>query len=224
VGFATNIEFLKRLCQTDAFVAGDVETGFIDKWRDELFKPRHIKNEVFAQAALGMVNFELRNSVPHGQTLGFGEANTIGERKLAFKILDGYSQEEGEVVEASVTQTGHNLFNVVVSRKGEETPQVFTNIACQPEPEGEVMKLESYFPLERIQSSVVPQHTDNDTKVTIFQHGVKTDLVLLPPKWYEKALGLKEATASVAAPMPCKILKNEVVEGQTVQKGAPLVV
>ncbi|CAM1502087.1 Fc.00g040710.m01.CDS01 [Cosmosporella sp. VM-42] len=224
VGVATNVEFLKRLCQTDAFIAGDVETGFIDKWRDELFKPRHIKNEIFAQAALGMVNFERRNSHPHGLTLGFGEANATSERKLAFKVLDGYSEQEGEVVEASVTQTGHNLYNVVVSRKGDETPQVFANIACQPEPNGEVMKLESYFPLERIDSSIVPQHNENDTKVTIFQHGVKTDLALLPPKWYEKALGLKEVTASVAAPMPCKILRNEVEEGQEVKKGAPLVV
>ncbi|KPM45049.1 Methylcrotonoyl-CoA carboxylase subunit alpha, mitochondrial [Neonectria ditissima] len=224
VGVSTNVEFLKRLCQTDAFIAGDVETGFIDKWRDELFKPRHINNEVFAQAALGMINFEIRNSPPHGQTLGFGEANTIGERKLAFKVLDGYSEKDGEIVEASVTQTGHNLYNVTVSRRSDETPEVFNNIACQPEASDEVMKLESYFPLERIESSVVPQPTDNDTKVTIFQHGIKTDLALLPPKWYEKALGLKEVTASVAAPMPCKILRNEVEEGQTVQKGSPLVV
>lgn len=29
VGPATNIEFLKRLCENDAFIEGDVETGFI---------------------------------------------------------------------------------------------------------------------------------------------------------------------------------------------------
>lgn len=46
----------------------------------------------------------------------------------------------------------------------------------------------------------------------------------MSPGWYEKALGLKEASASVVAPMPCKILKNEVTEGQTVTKGTPLVV
>ena len=86
------------------------------------------------------------------------------------------------------------------------------------------MKLQTYFPSERILSSVVPQPSDNDTKITIFQHGVKTDLALLPPAWYEKALGLKEIAASVVAPMPCKVLKNEVVEGQEVKKGAPLVV
>ncbi|UNI23995.1 Methylcrotonoyl-CoA carboxylase [Purpureocillium takamizusanense] len=229
VGVSTNVEFLKRLCQADAFVAGDVETGFIDKWRDVLFKPRHISDEVFAQAALGVLNLQLlqpaQAAAPHGQTLGFGDAGALAERKVAFKVLDGYSEKEGEVVEASVTQKGHNLYDVAVSRRGSDAaPQVFSNVASEPTREGAVLKLQTYFPGERILSSVVPQEGDNDTKVTIFQHGVKTDLALLPPGWYEKALGLKEATASVVAPMPCKILKNEVEEGQEVKKGTPLVV
>ncbi|KAH7316572.1 carbamoyl-phosphate synthase L chain, ATP binding domain-containing protein [Stachybotrys elegans] len=224
VGVSTNIEFLKRLCKSEAFVAGDVETGFIDKWREELFSPRLIKNEVFAQAALGVVGLQKKNKAPHGQTLGFGEASATSERKMAFKVLDGYSKQEGDVIEASVTQTGHNLYNVAVSRKGDETPEVFSNVVCEAEADGAVMRLQSFFPLERISSSVVPQEDANDTKITIFQHGVKTDLALLPPSWYEKALGLKEIAASVAAPMPCKILRNEVEEGQSVKKGAPLVV
>ncbi|KAG8420510.1 hypothetical protein J3459_011028 [Metarhizium acridum] len=224
VGVSTNVEFLKRLCYSPAFIEGDVETGFIDKWRDELFKPRHINDEVFAQAALGVLSLQLNGARPHGQTLGFGDASASSERKLAFKVLDGYSEEEGEIVEAAVTQTGHNLYNVTVSRKGQETPTIFSNVASEPTPEGAVMKLQTYFPAERILSSVVPQTQDNDTKITVFQHGVKTDLSLLPPSWYEKALGLKEIAASVVAPMPCKILKNEVVEGQEVNKGTPLVV
>jgi len=224
VGVSTNVEFLKRLCQTPAFVEGDVETGFIENWRDELFKPRHIKNEVFAQAALGVTGLQLQKGTPHGQSLGFGNESATSERKVAFKVLDGYSKEEGEIVEASVAQTGTNLFTVTVTRKSEHTPEVFTNISSQHQADGEVVSVESFFPRERIKSSVVPQTNENDIKVTIFQHGIKTDLALLPPKWYEKELGLKEATASVAAPMPCKVLKNEVEEGQTVKKGAPLVV
>ena len=224
VGVSTNIEFLKRMCISEAFIAGDVETGFIEKWRDELFKPRHIKNEVFAQAALGVLSSQLRDNTPHGQTLGFGEAGTTTERQILFKILDAYSDQEGEVVQVSVSQTGHNLYNVAVSCKDQQSPTIFTNVACEPEAEGAVVKLQTYFPHERILSSVIPQPDANDTKITIFQHGIKTDLALLPPKWYEKALGLKETSASVAAPMPCKILKNEVEEGQSVKKGAPLVV
>ncbi|KAH6604201.1 methylcrotonoyl- carboxylase alpha chain [Trichoderma cornu-damae] len=226
VGLSTNIEFLKRLCASEAFIRGDVETGFIDKWREELFRPRRIADQVFAQAALGVLSNQLQQnsgSGPHGQALGFGNPNSTSERKLAFKVLDGYSENEGEVVEATVSQTGDNLYNVVVSRKGEE-PQVFGNVTSEPTFEGEVTKLQSRFPAERIQSTVVVQENGTETRLAIFQHGVKTDLALLPPSWYEKALGLKEVAASVAAPMPCKILKNEVEEGQTVKKGAPLVV
>jgi 3-methylcrotonyl-CoA carboxylase alpha subunit len=226
VGVSTNVEFLKRLCATPAFVEGDVETGFIDKWRDQLFKPRHIKNEVFAQTALGVVAPELRKSGagPHGQTLGFGSESATSERKVAFKVQDSYSENEGEVVEVSVAQTGPNLFSITVPRKGEESPEVFSKVSSSQTTDGTLVKMESLFPEERIKSTVVSQTNDNDVKITIFQDGVKTDLSLLPPSWYEKALGLKEVTASVAAPMPCKILKNEVEEGQTVKKGSPLVV
>ncbi|KYK57889.1 putative methylcrotonoyl-CoA carboxylase biotin carboxylase chain [Drechmeria coniospora] len=223
VGVSTNVEFLKRLCQSPAFVDGDVETGFIDKWRDELFKPRRISDEVFAQAALGIISLQLRAQPPHGETLGFGDAAATAERSMAFKVLDGYSEQEGQVVEASVTQTGHGLYSVTVARKGEPA-QLLTNVACEPTIEGPLVKLQTYFPLERILSSVVPQPGENDTKIAVFQHGVKTDLALLPPAWYEKALGLKELAASVVAPMPCKVLKNEVEEGQEVKKGTPLVV
>ena len=40
----------------------------------------------------------------------------------------------------------------------------------------------------------------------------------------EKALGMKDVTNSVLAPMPCKILRVEVQAGDTVGKDQPLVV
>ncbi|KAG7128721.1 Pyruvate carboxylase like protein [Verticillium longisporum] len=74
-------------------------------------------------------------------------------------------------------------------------------------------------------TATTPNATETqDSKVVVFQHGVRTELALLPPKWFEKALGLKEIAASVVAPMPCKVLRNEVAEGDVVKKGAPLVV
>ncbi|CCE32659.1 probable methylcrotonoyl-CoA carboxylase biotin carboxylase chain [Claviceps purpurea 20.1] len=229
VGVSTNIEFLKRLCDSPAFIQGDVETGFIEKWRDELFRPRHINDEVFAQAALAVFTSQIKHSQPHGLTLGFGDASASAERKLTLKVLDGYSDKEGEIVDVAITQIGHNLYNVSITRnkgRGAATAAdvVFENVATEPQTHGAVVKLQTYFPSERILSSVVPQTHGNETNITVFQHGVKTDLALLPPTWYEKALGLKEIAASVVAPMPCKVLRNEVVEGQEVKKGAPLVV
>ncbi|GKT42845.1 methylcrotonoyl-CoA carboxylase subunit alpha, mitochondrial [Colletotrichum spaethianum] len=225
VGLSTNIEFLKRLCRSPAFIEGDVETGFIEKWKDELFKPRPIHSEVFVQAALGSLS-QLVHAAPHGGSLGFGEASTLSERKFLFKVLDSYSEKEGEVVEVSITQKSHQLFDARVSRKGEEAPQVFENLVSKSLSNStSTNALTTFFPDERVESTVV-QNTQNeqDTKIVVFQHGIKTELSLLPPSWFEKALGLKEVTASVVAPMPCKILKNEVEEGQTVAKGAPLVV
>ncbi|KAK1573359.1 carbamoyl-phosphate synthase subunit L [Colletotrichum navitas] len=225
VGLSTNIEFLKRLCRSPAFIKGDVETGFIEKWKEELFKPRPIHSEVFIQAALGSLSPQLVHDAPHGGSLGFGEASTLSERKFAFKVLDSYSEKEGEVVEVSITQKSNQLFDARVSRNGEETHEIKNLASKSLANSSSTTALTTFFPNERLESTVV-QNTRNeqDMKIVVFQHGIKTELSLLPPSWFEKALGLKEATASVVAPMPCKILKNEVEEGQTVAKGAPLVV
>ncbi|ORY55250.1 carbamoyl-phosphate synthase subunit L [Pseudomassariella vexata] len=222
VGLSTNIEFLKRLCRSPAFIQGDVETGFIDKWKSELFDPLGIKPEVFVQAALGMFASSLTSSTgPHGTSLGFGIS--ASERRFAFKTIEASEQQESEVVEVSITQKGNQLFDARVIRKGEEE-QDFQNLVSAPTSSSrDTTTLSTYFPNSRIQTTVVQDPT-NDHKVSIFQHGMKTELALLPPTWYEKALGLKEVTASVVAPMPCKVLKNEASEGDRVVKGAPLVV
>ncbi|KAK0656289.1 carbamoyl-phosphate synthase L chain, ATP binding domain-containing protein [Cercophora newfieldiana] len=232
VGLSTNIEFLKKLCRSPAFIEGDVETGFIDKWRDELFSPKHTNNGVFAQAALGLLNSQITrvsrvpSDGPHGGSLGFGEASNQSERVFAFRVRDDSSAEEGDVVQASVTQRGNNLFNVTISRQGSsETPTVFENVVSESQPglASSKTKLTTFFPLARIDTTLV-RNPDKENDVTVFQLGEKTELQLVEPAWFEKALGLKEAAASVVAPMPCKILRNEVKEGERVEKGAALVV
>ncbi|KAI0162281.1 carbamoyl-phosphate synthase subunit L [Xylariaceae sp. FL1272] len=221
VGFSTNIEFLKRLCKSPAFIEGDVETGFIEKWRSELFDPIIVKPEVYVQAALGISATTPQASAhPHGVSLGFGQSNS--ERKFFFKSLDPLNEKEGEVVEVSLLQKNNQLYDAKVVRKGEDA-YVFEDLVSSASTSSGKSTLETFFPDTRIETTVV-QDKNNDNKITIFQLGGKTELSLLAPTWYEKALGLKEVTASVAAPMPCKILKNEVQEGDRVVKGAPLVV
>lgn len=233
VGLSTNIEFLKRLCRSPAFIEGDLETGFIDKWRDELFAPRHATNEVFAQAALAQLGSQIHQSSPlsasgpHGETLGFGAPTTQAERTFAFRVRDDASAEQGEVVQVAVTPKGHALYDIRVSRPGSagDAPVVLENVVCQQasSPAASKTALTTFFPEARVDSTLVrnPAAPDN---VTVFQLGHKTELQLVESAWFEKALGLKEAAASVVAPMPCKILRNEVNEGDHVEKGAALVV
>ncbi|KAL8351528.1 hypothetical protein RB601_000487 [Gaeumannomyces tritici] len=235
VGLSTNIEFLKRLCRSPAFVEGDLDTGFIERWRDDLFAPRRVEDEVFVQAALALAAASSPPQAapgPHGETLGFGDAGaSTGDRRFAFKVTDGYAEQPAEgakedVVEVVVTQRGSGLFNARVSRGGEETPREFDNIttgSSSSTRNSTKTTVRSLFPLARIESTVVRDPTNGD-RITVFQLGTKTELALAQPSWYEEALGLKEAAASVVAPMPCKILRNEVGEGDVVEKGTPLVV
>ncbi|AEO54609.1 hypothetical protein MYCTH_2297338 [Thermothelomyces thermophilus ATCC 42464] len=231
VGLSTNIEFLKRLCRSQAFIDGDVETGFIEHRKDELFQPRHMSDEVFAQAALGLLSSQIKSNVtagPHGGTLGFGEKGLQNTRKFAFSVRNDAAaaaeESEAEVVQVEVTQQGNALYSVSVARNNSRTPIVFENVVSEPSLTGATKtKITSFFPMARIESTVV-QDPAAPEKLTIFQLGEKTELTLVPPGWFDKALGLKEVVGSVVAPMPCKILRNEVAEGQTVEKGAPLVV
>ncbi|KAK4673828.1 hypothetical protein QC763_115350 [Podospora pseudopauciseta] len=236
VGLSTNIEFLKRLCRSQAFVEGDVETGFIEKWKEELFERKHVSDEVFAQTALGLLTSQTKKTIsgPHGETLGFGEAAAQGSRKFAFQVKrdDAAAEttdEAPEVVQVEVTQRGHSLYNVSVSRSTDAStasPVVYENIISEP---GSAVaashksQLTTFFPRARVETTLV-QDPGAPEKLAVFQLGEKTELTLVQPGWFEKALGLKEAAASVVAPMPCKILRNEVSEGQEVEKGAPLVV
>ena len=252
VGLSTNVEFLKRLCRSPAFVAGDVETGFIEKWRGELFAPVPTEPEAYVQAALALMADSASAGAgrgtgaspadrgPHGLSLGFGQGGS--ERKFTFRSLDALdASEEGSLVEVSVVQKGHQLYDARVTRIGKqegretESPQVFENLVVSTSPSSSQQpnnnnddnnhktSLVTFFPEARIQTTVVRDPESGD-KISVFQRGAKAELALADPGWYEKALGLREAAASVVAPMPCKVLKNEVAEGDRVEKGTPLVV
>ena len=233
VGLSTNVEFLKRLCRSPAFVAGDVETGFIEKWREELFAPVSTDPETYVQAALGLMVAGAQGSTnggPHGESLGFGHSGS--ERSFTFKSLDALDAKEGSLIEVSLVQKGHQLYDARVTRRGEgedATPKVFEDLvvstSSQSGGSGHHLKtsLVTFFPEARIETTVV-RDPGNGDKVSVFQRGAKTELALADPAWYEKALGLREAASSVVAPMPCKVLKNEVSEGDRVVKGTPLVV
>ena len=214
VGLSTNIEFLKKICKSPAFIRGEVETGYIQKYNDELFAPESVEPETFAQAALGLLAKELSGSGvtpslgPHGRSIGFAPRS---QRKFGFLTSTG---PDAEPVQVSVNQSDRNLFDVNV--KGQGLDQTYSNVVC----DRRAPSISTFFPHTRIESTII---TDGD-KLTIFQRGKQTQLTLATPSWYEKALGLKDSANSVLAPMPCKVLRNEVKDGDAVEKDQALVV
>ncbi|RAL68625.1 hypothetical protein DID88_007338 [Monilinia fructigena] len=196
VGLSTNIEFLKKICKSPAFIRGDVETGYIQKHHDELFVDEIIEPEAFAQAALGILSQELSAASsksiqgPHGNAIGF---NSHVQRGFAFtKPITQPSSDKPDIY--------HSYENVI----SEQNPTTIS----------------TFFPHTRIESTLIRQ----DDKITLFQQGKQIQLQLATPGWYEKALGLKDVKNSVVAPMPCKVLRNEVREGEEVEEGQALVV
>jgi 3-methylcrotonyl-CoA carboxylase alpha subunit len=221
VGLSTNIEFLKRICHSPAFIAGDVETGYIQKYHDELFEEETVEPETFAQAAIGLFMKDLATKEslitcgPHGQSLGFLPSS---ERSFSFFVSNNSSDKNSEPITVTINQLNRSLFDVSVSSPSLDIsyPNVTSEFVNSNS------SLMTFFPHTRIQTTIV---TENDRNlVTLFQRGKQTQLTLAIPSWYEKALGLKDVANSVLAPMPCKVLRNEVKEGEEVEKDQALVV
>lgn len=217
-GPVTNIEFLKRMCVSPAFVAGDVETGYIEKHRDELFSKQEIEPEVWVQAALGMYTAEqalqgeplpLSNSE---QVIGFGTA--VQARHFDLTEIGPDGKGSSAVVHVGVRQLGPLTFSVSLP---DQAPMQVTS---KFDPATNIVQ--SFLPHTRLETTFVRDPATN--MLTLFQRGRQYRVQLAVPKWAEKALGLKDVTNSVLAPMPCKVLRVEVDEGAQVVKNQPLVV
>ncbi|KAH8147678.1 uncharacterized protein LAJ45_08142 [Morchella importuna] len=125
VGPRTNIEFLKRLAAHPAFVAGEVETGFIDKHRAELFAREETPAEVFAQAALALV-----------------------ARVVEF-VEEGGEGEAGRTVKVALVQTGRGENDVDVDGT------VYTGVSVAGAEEEGGSKIVGFYPHTRLETTVV---------------------------------------------------------------------
>ncbi|KAL8671890.1 MAG: hypothetical protein Q9168_003627 [Polycauliona sp. 1 TL-2023] len=214
-GPITNVEFLKKVCKVPAFVAGEVETGFIKKWGEALFHSERIQPEVFAQAALGAFFSEVLgkrdgDDLFSGANSGFSSISSTRSFVLAPIEKDGISESAG--ISVDIEQAGHGLFTLLVNG------QKFHSIASQYDASNHTVT--SYFPHTRLETRFIEVNGD----ITLFQQGQQHRLRVVTPKWIEKALGIKDTAHSVLAPMPCKILRVEVEQGQQVKKEQVLVV
>lgn len=228
-GPVTNIEFLKKVCKTPAFIAGDVETGFINKQQSSLFEEVEIPTEVYAQAALGTFLMESTSTQQTGHpTLHFvgqsGFTSTFQTRIYHFTPDIRPSPTAQALIAVEVKHLSSGLFDISI-RKGGVTPTTYASISTNYNPL--TRSLTSNFPHTRLQSRIIPSSSPfdgNSNLLTIFHLGTQHRLRIPTPGWITKALGTKETTHSVLAPMPCKVLRVEVHEGDLVAKDQVLVV
>ncbi|GKZ22987.1 hypothetical protein AbraIFM66951_001217 [Aspergillus brasiliensis] len=213
-GPITNIEFLKTVCRSPDFISGNVETGYIEKHREELFTREAIEPEVLAQVALACLH--------HDSNLGSGtQANFEGS---AIGFGPGYQARQMTLAELTPGTKSDSKFDIRVQQTGDDTFNVdvgghsFEQVVSHRDPASKVVT--SFFPHTRLDTTVI---RDEDT-IIAFQRGTQYRLTIPRAKWMEKALGMKDVTNSVLAPMPCKVLRVEVEAGDVVEKDQPLVV
>lgn len=218
-GPATNVGFLKNLCAHPQFIEGNVETGFIEKNHADLFADQIIPDEVWAQTAINILKQEGKQEGNHqdsvfslalaGSTLGFGSQGQTREIRLSKRHTDRPAEHQSVKIE--VKQVSPNTYDVNVDDRS------FTGVRSQLK---DPKSLESFFPHSRLTTTVV---RDNEN-LTVFQQGVQYDLQYVRPKWTEKVLGITDVANSVIAPMPCKVLRVDVQDGEEVRRDQSLVV
>ena len=213
-GPVTNIEFLKRVCKHPSFISGDVETGFIPKYREDLFQIDLPAPEVYAQAALGTI---LRETATLGGPLSVGGSVSgftggFQNRLLGFSTGTKIGGKEVSEMHVQVNHSANGTFDVFVDENA--------YLGVKSHWDNESMLLTSYFPHTRLDTRLIV----DEGKISIFQRGAQYRLQYAVPKWMEKALGIKDVTNSVLAPMPCKILRVLVAEGDSVAKDQAMVV
>ncbi|RPB05248.1 3-methylcrotonyl-CoA carboxylase subunit alpha [Choiromyces venosus 120613-1] len=215
VGLSTNIEFLKKLAAHPAFIAGDVETGFIDKHRSSLFAIEPTPPEVYAQAAMSVIlNGNILQTPTDPFSVWGGNIGFIGsfqERIVEFVEKKGETESH---IPVSVKQTGRDTYDLTINSK-----ITYPSITAHISPL-ERSKVVGFYPHTRLETTVVRK----DDTLVVFQRGKQYKLDIPRPAWFEVALGVADVANSVLAPMPCKVLRVSVKEGDRVAKDAPLVV
>ena len=225
-GPITNIEFLKRICRSSDFMEGKVETGYIDKHRDELFPTQKIPDEALAEAALASFFVETTaisasdgaTAVP-AQTWLSGRSD-FQPRSFHYNVAgeEVALGKQPETFSINVQQISPGSFELSFSNTTEKMVVTSTyDHASQT--------LRTYFPHTRHTSRIViPPSSHSDQPTSLFTPLGSFRLSPASPAWLAKALGTSEKANSLLSPMPCKILRVDVKPGDVVRKDQTLLV
>jgi 3-methylcrotonyl-CoA carboxylase alpha subunit len=204
-GLATNVEFLGRVIACEDFASGNVDTGLIERNRDELLPSAlDLPPAVLALAAFAQVRAEQAVQVsgpasPWDARDGWRN-HLIAKRTLEFKV--------GEI---------NHAVTVEYRREGLLITAGGASGLAQGTVSGRKATLS--WNGERVQAQVV---LESHGKRVIFSNGRRFDLELVDPA--AQFDHDEEHGGGLTAPMSGKVLSVLVAPGAEVEKGAPLLV
>ena len=209
-GVRTNVAFLGRVVRGKAFASGELDTGLIERCREELFPaPQPATHEALAAAALAEM---------------LAEADAARSRALG--STDPYSPWDS-VDGWRLNQGSHHRFWFAEGGRRHEVTLEFREQDYGVHIDGKVYALAG----ERL--------ADGALRLRLDGHMVQARAVRVARDWHvftggtSVALALEEelqvpedesAPGSLAAPMPGKVIAVLVKPGAKVEKGAPLLI
>jgi 3-methylcrotonyl-CoA carboxylase alpha subunit len=209
VGVTTNAPLLKALCSHPAFVGGEIDTGFIERHRDELFASMgQADDRDFAIATLARV----AEWAPH--------SHDPWDQKNGFRLLEvGHDEVRWKDGEREVA--------VIVRRRRDgvlalELPGGPAEANVQRAEDG---RLAIRLGSDTFTAAVVRrQANDGGIDYTLFADGGNQRLRLVDPLDVTQYEAVAAAEGAVRSPLPGKIIDLRVKAGDTVSRGQPLLV
>ncbi len=210
VGVTTNAALLRALCSHPAFVGGEVDTGFIERHRVDLFaKTRAADDRTVAVATLARL---LEGEVS-------GSSSDPWDQRNGFRLLD-----EGH--DEVLWKDGEREVRVIARRRRGGAidlalPGSTLEAHVQRAPDG---RLAIRLGGDTFAATVVRRLTADGIEYAVFTGGVSRRLRLVDPLDVTQYEAVASHDAAVRAPLPGKIIDLRVKAGDKVSRGQPLLV
>ena len=211
LGLRTNLGFLARLAAEPDFAAGGVDTGFIERHRASLLPPRRPASDA-ALAAAALSRLIVREAAIRGAALGSGDPYSPWARGDGWRLGAAAEQDlvfrddaEERTVKATAGQRGWLL------RLGGR--EVWADARHEPDGSFAVM-------IDGVRRRVIV--LDHGQETAVFNDGESWRLTEIDPLAARQDEDL--AGGRLTAPMPGRVTRLLVEEGNAVRRGQPLMV
>lgn len=219
-GLPTNLHFLQRLAGHPAFEACQLDTAFIPRHADALLAPRVPPPHLLALAAVARHLTEVQAAArsSHQAVAGgpWGVSDSLrlwqrAQRRMSLALTDG--QQPADV---ALTCISDKDFQVEVAGAADAAPLAVVRARLSGD------RLEAEVGGRLLRCDVVSYQTGTEGVLALWLDGGAYEFRWPSPQRLSKDAAAVALGGQVTAPMPGKVVKVFVGEGQTVSTGTPL--